>query len=174
MLSVDILIKAKSKTLHYSSLWIKHVISYHTAYSFKLYWVELLILTTLKMLLYAFATKVIVLKCSPQNCWIRNSGMEPSNLYLVSPPGDSNAHLKLENHCIKAWNSFAFPGKKFKCTVKVKFLPFAFLPRERGSFIILPHAISSCCPSLPSLAEYISSDPTHGFRSFNQTLSVAV
>lgn len=124
-----------------------------------------------RRLLYAFATKAAVLMCGPQNGWIRNSGMEPNNLYLISPPSDSDAHWKLENHCTKAWNSFAFPGKKLKSPIKVKILHSSLKKRH---LIILPHATSSSCPSPPSLAEFISSDPIHGFRSFDQTLSVAL
>lgn len=94
----------------------------------------------------------------------------PSNEYLMSLPGDSGAHWKLENCCTKAWNSFAFLGEKKKIyPIKVKFLPSY---AEKRQLIILSHATSLSCPSLLVLAEYILSDPVHAFSSSNQTLSV--
>lgn len=64
--------------------------------------------------------------------------MEPSNEYLMSLSGDSDAHWKLEKRCTKAWNSFAFPGEKNKISNKSKI--FAFLPRKGSllSFHMLP------------------------------------
>lgn len=65
----------------------------------------------------------------------------------------------------ESW-SWLFPRKKLKCPFKVKPLHFSL---EKRQLITLPHASSSSNSPLPSLAEYISSDPTHAFSSFKQT-----
>lgn len=73
----------------------------------------------LRRVLYAFATKAVVLKmwCPELLRYLR---MEPSNLYLTSPPHDAGA---------LCW-SWLFPRQKLKQPVKVKPLHLSLEKRQ--------------------------------------------